>query len=143
MIDILELDTLTEPQVTDVLALMRELTPDREVTAGMVKQAVEADGTRFFAAMDGSRVVGCASLCVDVSPTGRKAHVEDVVVLSEYRGRHLGRNLLEHLIDYARRELAPVDIHLTSRPSRVAANALYRSLGFVPRETNVYKLSIQ
>ena len=32
--------------------------------------------------------------------------------------------------------------HLTSRPQRVAANRLYRSLGFQPYDTNVYKLPL-
>jgi len=30
-------------------------------------------------------------------------------------------------------------VDLTSRPSREAANRLYRRLGFVERETNVYR----
>jgi ribosomal protein S18 acetylase RimI-like enzyme len=30
-------------------------------------------------------------------------------------------------------------VDLTSRPSREAANRLYQRLGFVPRETNVYR----
>jgi ribosomal protein S18 acetylase RimI-like enzyme len=29
-------------------------------------------------------------------------------------------------------------IELTSRPSRAAANEMYRTMGFVQRETNVY-----
>lgn len=89
------------------------------------------------------RIVGCASLCVFDSPTGRKGHIEDVVVSSNCRGRHLGRKLLEYILDYARTDLAPIDIHLTSRPSRVAANTLYRTLGFEQRDTNVYRLIIK
>ena len=30
-------------------------------------------------------------------------------------------------------------VDLTSRPSREAANRLYRRLGFTPRDTNVYR----
>jgi ribosomal protein S18 acetylase RimI-like enzyme len=30
-------------------------------------------------------------------------------------------------------------VDLTSRPSRTAANRLYQRLGFVERETNVYR----
>ena len=41
---------------------------------------------------------------------------------------------LEHL-----RETGASSVELTSRPSRIAANALYRSLGFKPRRTNVYE----
>jgi ribosomal protein S18 acetylase RimI-like enzyme len=89
------------------------------------------------------RIIGCASLCVFESPTGRKASVEDVVVGEGFRGQGIGRALMEHLIDFVRRELAPVDLHLTSRPERVAANTLYRSLGFERRETNVYRMRVQ
>ena len=33
-------------------------------------------------------------------------------------------------------------IDLTSRPSRVAANAMYVKMGFVARETNVYRFTL-
>jgi ribosomal protein S18 acetylase RimI-like enzyme len=39
----------------------------------------------------------------------------------------------------ARRGARTVD--LTSRPSREAANRLYQRIGFVQRETNVYRFS--
>ena len=66
-----------------------------------------------------------------------------VIVDSSLRGQGLGRLLLEHVIDFARQELGNVDLHLTSRPERVAANELYRSLGFEKRETNAYVLRIR
>ncbi len=50
---------------------------------------------------------------------------------------------MEHVIDYARRELGDVEQHLTSNPRREAANNLYRSVGFQQRETNVYNLEIR
>lgn len=50
---------------------------------------------------------------------------------------------MEHIINFARRELGDVDLHLTSSPQRVAANNLYRSVGFQQRETNVYNLEIR
>jgi hypothetical protein len=33
-------------------------------------------------------------------------------------------------------------VDLTSRPSREAANRLYQRLGFVARDTNVYRITI-
>ena len=69
--------------------------------------------------------------------------MEDVVVNSAFRGQHIGRKLMDFIIDFARRELGDVDLHLTSRPQRVAANNLYRSVGFQQRETNVYNLEIR
>lgn len=141
--DVAELHSLTDSQVSDVLSLMSELDPEIAVTPEMISQAVAASETHFFAAVEtDGRIVGCATLCVFGSPTGRKASVEDVVVASDCREQGIGRALMEHLIDYARRELAPIDLHLTSRPQRTAANELYVSLGFQPRETNVYKLEL-
>ena len=100
-------------------------------------------GTRIFIAEnDAKRIVGCATLCVYESPTGRKASVEDVVVLPAYRGQGIGRTLLQRIIDFAGTKLSPIDLHLTSQPSRTEANALYQALGFEKRDTNVYKMSL-
>lgn len=143
MIEIVLLESLSERQVEEVRGLMHELNAGVEVSGEMVRATVEAPGTRFFAAVEGDRIVGCASLCVFMSPTGLKGSVEDVVVGEAYRGRHLGRRLLEAVIGYARTELRDVDLHLTSRPQRVAANQLYQSLGFERRETNCYRLVLR
>ena len=141
--EIIELHSLTEGQMDDLRQLMRELNPDIMVSAEMLENVANAPGTHLFAALDSGHIIGCASLCVFDSPTGRKASVEDVVVLSSYRGKHIGKDLMEHLIDYARNNLGTVDLHLTSRPCRVAANGLYRALGFRQKETNVYILKIK
>lgn len=49
---------------------------------------------------------------------------------------------MEHIIEFARRELAPVDLNLTSRPERLVANELYRKMGFEKRGTNVYRMRL-
>lgn len=138
---ILELHTLTPSQTADLLDLMHELAPTIAVTGEMLEQAAEAPGTHLFAAVgDDGRILGCASLCVFDSPTGRKASVEDVVVSSRARRQGIGRALMDHIIGYALRELAPIDLHLTSRPERVAANEMYKRIGFEKRVTNVYRM---
>ena len=134
--NITELHSLTDSQVSDLLVPMKELAPDLTVTAEMLQNTVESPNAHLLAAIDDEgRIIGCATLCVFESPTGRKASVEDVVVLSSCRGQHLGKALMEHLIDYACRELKDVDLHLTSHPTRVAAIELYQSLGFELRGT--------
>ena len=113
------------------------------VTPEMQRRAVGAPGTRIFIAEnDAKQIVGCATLCVYESPTGRKASVEDVVVSSAYRGQGIGRTLLQRIIDFAGSKLSPIDLHLTSNPTRVEANALYQALGFVQRDTNVYQMKL-
>lgn len=141
---ILELHTLTSAQIDDLLTLMRELDPTIPVTAEMLQRVADAPETHLFAAVgvDG-HILGCASLCVYDSPTGRKASVEDVVVGSGFRGQGIGRALMEEIIGIARRDLAPLDLHLTSRPERVAANEMYRKLGFERRGTNGYRMRVK
>lgn len=138
---IVELNTLTDAQVQEVIALMGELDPTITVTPEMVMRTVEAPGTHFIAVTAEDHIIGCASLCIFDSPTGRKASVEDVVVSSAYRGQHIGKQLMQHVIEFAK-TLAPINLQLTSRPERVAANKLYQSLGFQKRETNTYKMEI-
>ena len=144
---IVELNTLSTAQVARLQELMLQLDGEIVVSAGMLREAAASPATHLFAVIEDSAapatIIGCASLCVFSSPTGRKATIEDVVVDSAQRGRHIGRALIEHIIGFARRELAPVEIHLTSRPHRVAANALYASLGFRRKETNVYIMVVQ
>ena len=140
----LELCTLTGSQIDDLLGLMKELNAELTVTSQMQQRAVASPGTRIFIAEnDEKHIVGCATLCVFESPTGRKASVEDVVVLPAYRGQGIGRTLLQRIIDFAKNKLAPIDLRLTSNPSRTEANAMYQALGFVQRETNVYKMEIR
>ena len=94
----------------------------------------------FFAECDGS-VVGMLTVGEYLAPTGRKLWIEDVVVDEAMRGRSLGRMLVEHAIAFSK-ECGRGTLMLTSRPSRVAANNLYRSCGFEPKETNMYRLPL-
>ena len=87
------------------------------------------------------KIAGMLTLGTYLSPTGRKAWIEDVVVDSAYRGKGYGKMLVEHAIEYAR-TLSPCTLMLTSNPTRIAANELYRASGFEQKITNVYKMSL-
>lgn len=138
-----ELFSISDEQVNELLVLMNELNPVIYVDATMLRRVAASASSHLFVMKDEcGRIIGTATLCVFDSPTGQKAHVEDVVVLSTYRGHGLGRVMMEHLIDYARKELVKVDIQLTSSPFRVAANGMYKAMGFQQKETNVYKMEI-
>jgi len=62
-----------------------------------------------------------------------KEMVEDVVIREEYRGQHLWRQLMESVLEQARGS-APIEIHLTSNPKRVADSERYGRMGFERRE---------
>ena len=87
-------------------------------------------------------VAGMLTLGTYVSPTGVKYWVEDVVVDHKFRGRSLGRRLIDYAIDYVVQR-GKSTLMLTSKPARVAANRLYQSAGFQTKQTNVYKMDFE
>ena len=97
--------------------------------------------TQFVARDESGTIVGVSTLVVFPIPTGRRAWIEDVIVDQSVNGRGIGTALTEAMIDRAR-ELGCTTVDLTSRPSRAAANHLYQKIGFVVRETNVYRMAI-
>ena len=65
-----------------------------------------------------------------------------VVVDDAARGLGVGGALTQAMVDRAE-ELGCTTVDLTSRPSREAANRLYRREGFEPRDTNVYRRTLE
>ena len=108
--------------------------------AGLEAIVATADSALFVATLDGA-VVGTLTLALYRIPTGLKAWIEDVVVDAAVSRHGIGEALNRAAIDEARRRGAK-DVCLTSRPSREAANRLYRRIGFQPRETNVYRYAL-
>src|SRR5947208_2083256 len=106
------------------------------------KELLASDAiTQFVARDDDGRILGVATLAVFPIPTARRAWIEDVIVDEPSSGRGIGAALTEAMIDHARR-LGCKTIELTSRPTREAANHLYRKLGFEIRDTNVLRLDL-
>lgn len=106
-------------------------------------EAVQAmlahDATTQFVARDaGGQIVGVATLATFPIPTAVRAWVEDVIVDEGSTNGGIGRLLLDAMVARAR-ELGAKTVDLTSRPSREAANHLYRKAGFEVRDTNVYR----
>jgi ribosomal protein S18 acetylase RimI-like enzyme len=102
---------------------------------------VESDAVTLLLATNGDSVVGTLTLVTFPIPTGQRAWIEDVVVDSDARGLGVAAALTTAAIDVAT-SLGARTVDLTSRPSREAANALYKKLGFELRETNVYRFSL-
>ena len=138
---ITELEHYDQLQFADLKQLMSELTDNVTLTQMALMSVLKDWNRHLYVVQDTDRIIGCATLCVFQSPTGTKGSIEDVVISSAYRGQHLGKQLVEHVLHEAQR-FAPIELHLTSNPKRIAANQLYQSLGFQRKETNCYQLSV-
>ena len=139
--EIQELHNYTQAQFEDLTQLMTELSDRVNFTQSDLMLVLRDCNCHLYVILDGEHIVGCATLCIFHSPTGTKASIEDVVVSSAYRGQHLGKQLMEYVLKQAQ-AYAPIELHLTSNPMRVAANKLYLSLGFQRKETNCYQMTI-
>ena len=104
---------------------------------------VASPATVLFVArdIDSGEIVGTLTLALFRIPTGLRAWIEDVVVSETARGQGVGAALCQAAIDRAASEGART-VDLTSRPSREAANRLYKRVGFEQRETNVYRVEL-
>lgn len=138
---ITELTSYSADAYAQIAKLMGQLSRRCVFSEDKLRAVTEDINCHLYVCTEGE-IIACATLCVYVSPTGRKASVEDVVVSENCRGRHIGRDLMLYVLERAR-ELAPIELHLTSKPARVAANALYRSVGFLRKETNAYQMVIE
>lgn len=107
-----------------------------------LEEIVASPSTVLFVARVDGAVAGILTLATFRIPTGVRAWIEDVVVDESARGHGVGEAINNAAIEEARRRGA-ITVDLTSRPSREAANRLYQRIGFVARDTNVYRYEIR
>ncbi|MDO8522285.1 MAG: GNAT family N-acetyltransferase [bacterium] len=124
-----------------LLAQVRSGSAEGAVTMPELKSVLKDTNTLVLVAKDGVHIIGMAMLCITARIGRRTGQVEDVVVLDGYRGKGLGKQLMNKLIELARKNKLKA-VYLTSRPARVAANALYQKIGFERKETNAYCLKL-
>lgn len=132
----------------DVETAMARLLPQlsssaKTPTTDEIRDLIHSKAPILLFALDESEtVIGMLTLVVFRIPTGVRSWIEDVVVDSSQRGKGVGERLVQSAIERAKAEGAKT-VDLTSRPSREAANRLYRRCGFQVRETNIYRFTIE
>jgi LacI family transcriptional regulator len=132
------LEEISGADERDLNALTSLLDPSAEFDAASLRQSMRDGSATVFVKRTRGRIVAAAAIARFSTPTGTHHRIEDVIVHPTLRGKGIGKKMMTHLLDHLRSRQAK-SVELTSRPSRVAANALYRSLGFARRETNVYE----
>ena len=129
---------------TELVEAMARLVPQLSRTAAVPGEAELAEvvgspaSVLLVARDDSGRIAGSLTLVLFRIPTGMRAWIEDVVVDQAYRGQGVGEALSREALARAQAAGART-VDLTSRANREAANRLYQRLGFVPRDTNVYR----
>jgi len=88
--------------------------------------------TLIFLAMEGNRYVGLTNGFVNFATFAAKKflNIHDVIVSHEYRGRGIGKMLLEKNVKWALEKLECAKVTLEVREDNTVAKSLYKSLGF-------------
>ena len=139
-----DIQIATEPidELRDALArLLPQLSSSPPPDSEELARVVADPGSLVFVARLDGQIVGSLTLVLYRIPTGLKAWIEDVVVDEAARGHGIGEQLNRAALDEAGRRGAKA-VSLTSRASREAANRLYQRIGFVARDTNVYRYDL-
>ena len=124
--------TEERPDTPEALALIEELDAHlaplypRESRHGFSVEKLLREGVTFFVTRDGGRAAGCGGVLI----VGREyAEVKRMYVRPAFRGRGLGRLMLDHLVGHARARGLTV-IRLETGIHQPEAIALYERSGF-------------
>ena len=142
---VVEATSVDDELIAAMGSLVRQLSTSASApTVEEIREIIESPCTTLLVARDYSmtgRIIGMLTLVVFRIPTGVRAWIEDVAVDAAARGKGVGEALSREALRVALAHGART-VELSSRPSREAANRLYRRLGFVPRDTNVYRYTV-
>ena len=116
----------------------------RELSVEDVKSRLHPDPANFVVgAFDGERLVGTAGFYREKGPkTRHKGRIWGVYVTDRVRGKGVGRDLMQALLQRATNIEGVEQIELSVTTTQTAAAALYQSLGFEPfgREPRALKI---
>lgn len=139
--------TITPEYLQDINALIKELSPTKNITKTLdeIHFAVLKPNSSFIVCiedLDGRKaIVGMGSIHFFDTLIERKAIIENVVVNSNCRGKKIGYRITYALLGIAE-NLKVKEINLTSGAHRIAAQALYKSLGFEVPNSTLFRIRI-
>ena len=139
-----QLEQLTDLSSADAIclrALSLQLSEESAFDLESLRRSLQHGTTSIFVMRHKAQIIASLSSAFFTTPTGNHCRIEDVVVDEKHRGKGLGRKLMTKTIE-ALRTMNVKHVELTSRPSRTAANELYKTLGFKRRKTNVYEFEL-
>lgn len=105
------------------------------------KLFTQTNALTLLGCFEGESLLGMASLATYCVPSGKKGWIEDVVVDQSQRGRGIGRQLVQRLVEEAW-QLGCTDLLLFTGHERKPAIALYESIGFRRKESHLYTMKL-
>ena len=131
--------------INQLAGLISQLSSDAPpLQKSTISEIINTNDIKIFIAVDNKKpneIIGVLLIVILHLFTSSKIRIEDVVVNKIYRGKGVGEAMLKNAISYAK-EIGVAKIDLTCTPDKIAANNLYKKLGFKQGNTNVYRLEL-
>lgn len=138
-----DLEAMSE-LLSELFTLESDFRPDRAKQLRGLRLILDNPALgRLFVLRVGERVAGMANALITVSTAegGPVLLLEDVIVKAEFRGRKLGRRLVEHVLAWAAAE-GLSRVSLLADQDNAPALAFYARLGFQPSAMKVLRRPI-
>jgi ribosomal protein S18 acetylase RimI-like enzyme len=112
---------------------------DLEAARSFLQERFHQKDSRIFVARDNERIVGFTQLYPSFSSVSMKTVwiLNDLFVAEAYRNRGVAKSLMVAAANFAK-ETAAVRIVLSTQVANLAAQSLYRSLGYIKNEDFYY-----
>ncbi|MDI9335414.1 MAG: GNAT family N-acetyltransferase [Gammaproteobacteria bacterium] len=121
-------------------SLIPQLSSRPPPSLGYIKTLLGNSNVTLIVARYQGEIVGMLNLIQHANLTALRTHINDVVVDQTMRGFGISKKLVSKALELSK-EWGAVDVDLTSRPDREIAHKLYQGMGFVARNTRVYRYS--
>lgn len=99
-----------------------------------IEKYLKRNPTTSFVALDGSRIIGVIMAGHD----GRRGYIHHTAVLPEYRGRHIGMELVRNAMNALEAE-GISKVALVAFEKNTTGNAFWEHIGFSVRKDLVYR----
>ena len=143
-----EYSELLENELLSLLELYRQLEPNdeiiNEITAKNIWKIIKTQNIKYFIAKDNGKIVASCYICIvpNLTRNGRSiGFIENVITDKEYRGKGIGKNIMENAIKYAKDQNCYKAI-LQSGNKRTDAHKFYEILGFDGESKKAFDLRL-
>ena len=143
-----EYGILLENELLSLLELYKQLNPEDniidEFTAKNIWKRIEAQNIKYFIAKENGKIIASCYICIILNLTrGGKSigFIENVITDIEYKGKGIGKNIVENAIKYAREQNC-YKILLQSGNRRTDAHGFYESMGFDGESKRAFEMRL-
>ncbi|MEM9674874.1 MAG: GNAT family N-acetyltransferase [Bacteroidota bacterium] len=139
MVTILTQQNLQPQDAQTIAKLDHQLNPNRTPLA--ITEVLNSDTTYVFVYREQQQIVGMATLTCYRVISGYKGWIEDVVVDKAHRGKGIGKQLTQAILEKARL-LRLQRLFLYTEDEKQTAIHLYEQLGFTQKNSRLYFLAL-